>query len=56
MDQAQKPGKLKTFFIGKGPESECPFHRMNHRLYEGVAGIFRKKEPMKEEKKDLHEK
>lgn len=55
MDQERKPGPLRSFFIGKGPESGCPFHKMNYRIYESVAGLFRKREPLEEERNDRHE-
>ncbi len=49
MESRKKPESgLKKFLVGKGAESECPFHRMNSRIYEGVAGIFRRKGPLEE--------
>jgi hypothetical protein len=42
-------GGLKGFLIGKGAMSECPFHRMNFRVYEKIRSVFGRKEPLEEE-------
>ncbi len=44
----KKESSLKKFLVGKGAESECPFHRFNSRVYEGIRGLFVKKEPLEE--------
>jgi hypothetical protein len=50
--QKTESGGLKKFLIGKGAESECPFHKLNYRIYESVSGFFKKREPLDEPPKD----
>ncbi len=44
---------LKGFFIGKGADSRCPFHRFNHHIVEDVKAVwgagrqlFQRREPI----------
>ncbi len=50
--EGPKQSGLKKFLIGKGAESECPFHKLNYRIYSSMSSLFGKKEPLAEPPKE----